>query len=88
MASHFVTVGEGESGDSKGARIERAPQGPEHGEGDQLVQHHAGAEEIADGVAVAPGQRSWVELALRIRLVVAERVEWRALVQEALLRRD
>src|SRR5688572_12586309 len=46
---------QGVSGDGEGARVEDVLLRPEHGERNQLVQHHAGAEQIANGGGVLHG---------------------------------
>jgi len=46
---------EGEGGDGEGARSERGFDLAKVGEGDELVDDGAGAEEVADDVAVVPG---------------------------------
>ena len=46
---------EGEGGDRKGTRVEGSVHGAELLEGDEFVDDHAGAEEIADRCSVVPG---------------------------------
>ena len=46
---------EREGGDGEGARIERGLECPEVGKGDELVDDHAGAEQVADDRRRVPG---------------------------------
>jgi len=54
-AAYVGEAAEGEGGDGEGARGEGGFDGAELGEGDKLVDHGAGAEEVADGASFVPG---------------------------------